>query len=165
MKRIVFAWMTPALVAGRKTCTCRDWDGDYAQRFRVGDVIAAYDRSPRYRGTQIATLRLTHDATHGRPIDVLGGFDAAYEAEGFAYGDERLDVRSLVEGRGAGMSWSTAMLVTVPVAPSSSGPISGSSTGEASHELRLGRHRQHHRDRVRAALLRRAGFVVRAAKG
>ena len=84
MKRIVFAWMTPALVAGRKTCTCRDWDGDYAQRFRVGDVIAAYDRSPRYRGTQIATLRLTHDATYGRLIDVLGGFDAAYEAEGFA---------------------------------------------------------------------------------
>ena len=89
-KAISFAWTTPALVAGRKTCTCRDWDDDYAQRFRAGDVIAAYDRSPRYGGTQIATLRLTHDATYGRLIDVLGGFDAAYEAEGFAYGDEQV---------------------------------------------------------------------------
>lgn len=89
-KSISFAWTSPALLAGRKTCTCRDWDDDYARRFRAGDVIAAYDRSPRYGGTQIATLRLTHDATHGRLIDVLGGFDAAYEAEGFAYGDEQV---------------------------------------------------------------------------
>jgi len=89
-KSISFAWTSPALLAGRKTCTCRDWGDDYARRFRAGDVIAAYDRSPRYGGTQIATLRLTHDATHGRLIDVLGGFDAAYEAEGFAWGDEQV---------------------------------------------------------------------------
>ena len=89
-KSISFAWTSPALLPGRKTCTCRDWDDDYARRFRAGDVIAAYDRSPRYQGKQIATLRLTHDATFGKLIDVLGGFDAAYEAEGFAYGDEQV---------------------------------------------------------------------------
>ena len=90
-KAISFAWTAPALLAGRKTCTCRDWERDYAERFKAGDIIAAYDRSPRFKGSQIATLRLTHDATYGRLIDVLGGgFDAAYEAEGFAWGDEQV---------------------------------------------------------------------------
>jgi len=90
MKNISFAWTTDALLAGRKTCTCRDWDADYAARFKAGDLIAAYDRSPRFKGKQIGTLRLTHDATYGTLVDVLGGFDAAYEAEGFAYYDEQV---------------------------------------------------------------------------
>ena len=90
MKSISFAWTTDALLAGRKTCTCRDWEADYANRFKAGDLIAAYDRSPRFKGTQIATLRLTHDAAYGTLIDVVGSFDAAYEAEGFAYYDEQV---------------------------------------------------------------------------
>lgn len=89
-KIISFAWTASALLAGRKTCTCRDWERDYAERFKAGDIIRAYDRSPRYQGKQIATLRLTHDATFGTLTDVLGGLDAAYEAEGFAYYDEQL---------------------------------------------------------------------------
>ena len=89
-KIISFAWTSDALLAGRKICTCRDWERDYAERFKAGDIIRAYDRSPRYQGKQIATLRLTHDATFGTLVDVLGGFDAAYEAEGFAYGDEQV---------------------------------------------------------------------------
>ena len=90
MKNISFAWTTDALLAGRKTCTCRNWERAYAERFKAGELIAAFDRSPRFKGKQIATIRLTHDATFGKLIDVLGGFEAAYEAEGFAYYDEQV---------------------------------------------------------------------------
>lgn len=38
MKNISFAWTTDALLAGRKTCTCRDWERDYAERFKAGDL-------------------------------------------------------------------------------------------------------------------------------
>ena len=89
MKTISFAWTTDALLAGRKTCTCRDWEADYAERFKAGDLIAAYDRSPRFKGKQIATLRLTHDATKAT-LGELYPEDGGYEAEGFAYYDEQI---------------------------------------------------------------------------
>ncbi|MBA2708228.1 MAG: ASCH domain-containing protein [Gemmatimonadaceae bacterium] len=85
---ISFAWTADALLAGRKTCTCRDWTDGYAKRFRAGDLVAAYDRSPRFRGTQIATIRLTHNATHGVLPEIVPDW---YEREGFAYYDEQLD--------------------------------------------------------------------------
>ncbi len=88
MKHISFAWTTDALLAGRKTCTCRGWERDYAERFKANDLIAAYDRSPRYKGKQIATLRLTHDAYYGTLSDLFD--DGGYEAEGFAYYDEQV---------------------------------------------------------------------------
>ena len=58
---ISFAWTTPALLAGAKTMTRRDWDADYARRFRAGMLVDAYDRSPRARGRKIAMIRLTRD--------------------------------------------------------------------------------------------------------
>lgn len=87
MKIISFAWTTGALLAGRKTATCREWDESYARRFRAGDLIAAYDRSPRFKGKQVATIRLTHDATMGRWKDILTD---PYEQEGFAWYDEQI---------------------------------------------------------------------------
>jgi hypothetical protein len=87
MKIISFAWTTDALLAGRKTATCRNYDERYARRFRAGDLVAAYDRSPRYKGTQVAIIRLTHDATIGPWKDILTD---PYEQEGFAYYDERI---------------------------------------------------------------------------
>jgi len=82
MKIISFAWTAEALLAGRKTVTRRDWTDRYATRFKAGDVIAAYDNSPRHGGRQIATLRLTADpvkeSTRLAP-------EEDYEAEGFAY--------------------------------------------------------------------------------
>lgn len=87
MRHISFAWTTDALLAGRKTCTCRDWEPEYAKKFRAGELVAAFDRSPRYGGKQIATLRLTHDATFGVLKDIVPD---AYEREGFAYYDEQV---------------------------------------------------------------------------
>lgn len=87
MKIISFAWTTGALLAGRKTATCRGWDERYARRFRAGDLVAAYDRSPRFKGKQVATIRLTHDATIGPWKHILTD---PYEQEGFAWYDEQI---------------------------------------------------------------------------
>lgn len=59
MRIISFAWTTPALLAGRKTCTRRDWTYGYAANFALGEEVAAYDRSPRAFGQRVATIRLT----------------------------------------------------------------------------------------------------------
>jgi hypothetical protein len=83
---ISFAWTTAALVNGRKTETRREWQRDYAARFRGGDRPIAYDRQPYYGGNQVAIIELTDkpypDFT--RKYD----FMQAYEAEGFAFYDE-----------------------------------------------------------------------------
>lgn len=61
MMIVSFAWTTEALLLGRKTVTRRFWTRRYAQRFHAGDLVQAYDRSPRYRGRQVAIIRLTWD--------------------------------------------------------------------------------------------------------
>jgi hypothetical protein len=82
MKIISFAWTTPALLAGAKTCTRRDWKILYALRFHKDDVCLAYDRQPRFKGKPIATIRLTADPyqenTKYAPT-------TDYAAEGFAW--------------------------------------------------------------------------------
>ena len=82
MRIISFAWTTPALLAGRKTCTRREWDDGYARRFHAGDLIAAYDKSPRSGGKQVATIRLTSNPYKALTSDMP---DSDWEAEGFAY--------------------------------------------------------------------------------
>ncbi len=87
MKIITFAWTSDALLAGRKTCTSRDWSAAHARRFKAGDLVAAWDKSPRFGGRQIATIRLTHDATFGTLEELVPN---AYECEGFAFYDEQV---------------------------------------------------------------------------
>jgi uncharacterized protein YqfB (UPF0267 family) len=58
---ISFAWTTPALLAGAKTITRREWTEDHALRFDAGDLVKAYDKSPRAHGRQVAEIRLTRD--------------------------------------------------------------------------------------------------------
>lgn len=62
---ISFAWTTPALLAGEKTVTRRAWTPEHAARFREGDLVDAWNRSPRVgrsRGARkVATIRLTRD--------------------------------------------------------------------------------------------------------
>lgn len=60
---ISFAWTTTALLFGRKTRTRREWDDDYAARFRLGDTHDAYDRSPRIGGHKIGEVMIS-----GRPF-------------------------------------------------------------------------------------------------
>lgn len=81
MKIISFAWTTPALLAGAKTVTRRDWDDDYARRFTLGQEVLAYNRSPRHKGQAVARLRIvsvTKEWDRDAPDD-------DYEAEGFAW--------------------------------------------------------------------------------
>lgn len=79
---ISFHWTAPALLAGAKTVTRRMWTPSHARLFHQGDLVAAYDRSPRYGGKRIASIRITKDpylelARHAPESD--------WEAEGFAY--------------------------------------------------------------------------------
>ncbi len=81
-KLISFAWTTPALLAGSKTCTRRDWDPAYAARFHRGEALQAYDRSPRFKGRHVADIVLTADPVL-EPICAMPPEDWA--AEGFEW--------------------------------------------------------------------------------
>lgn len=58
MHIISFAWTTKALLDGTKTVTRRCWSDNYAKRFRKGDIVQAYDKSPRVGGKRVALIRL-----------------------------------------------------------------------------------------------------------
>lgn len=82
---ISFGWTTPAILAGRKTVTRREWDPDYADRFYEGQVVDAWNTSPRNtRGNprKIATIKLTAKPYLERAREAP---DEDYEGEGFAY--------------------------------------------------------------------------------
>jgi hypothetical protein len=83
VKIISFAWTTNALSQDKKTVTRRFWKDDYARRFRKGDLVAAYDRSPRFKGKQVATIRLTQDP-YKEPLSLMT--DAEEKAEGGLWG-------------------------------------------------------------------------------
>lgn len=82
MRIISFGWTWPAFVAGAKTVTRRNWDADYAAKFKRGDILQAYDKSPRFGGKKIGLLTLTQDPYLERTSSMR---DGDYEAEGFAY--------------------------------------------------------------------------------
>ena len=78
MKRISFAWTTADLVLGQKTATRRCWDDRHAGRFRAGDEVLAYERSPRAGGKPIAVIRLTRDP-YRQPLSAMTEADLARE--------------------------------------------------------------------------------------
>lgn len=82
MKFISFAWTTPALLAGHKTCTRREWSERWAQQFRADDRVSAYDRQPRFGGRQVAVIELIE---HPYRQSTGEAPDSDWEAEGFAY--------------------------------------------------------------------------------
>lgn len=87
MKIISFSWTWPALLAEghlQKTVTRRDWDADYAASFKAGELVQAFDKSPRFKGKRIARIRLIK-APYMESISAMP--DSDYEAEGFAYLD------------------------------------------------------------------------------
>ena len=83
---ISFGWTSPALLAGVKTCTRRDWTEHHASWFRAGDLVDAWNTSPRNvraNPHKIATLRLTADVVLSREYPV-----SDYEAEGLHWLDD-----------------------------------------------------------------------------
>lgn len=55
---ISFAWTTDDFLAGRKTATRRFWDDEYAKRFPVGSTHSAWNKSPRFKGVKIGTVKV-----------------------------------------------------------------------------------------------------------
>lgn len=78
MKIISFAWTTPQLLDGSKTCTRRHWNDRYANTFRVGDRVKAYDKNPRAKGKWVATIEIT--AVYKERLDRMP--EADVDAEG-----------------------------------------------------------------------------------
>lgn len=83
MKIISFGKTTPALVAGHKTVTRREWATKHANSFHSGEQVQAWSQSPRVPGAKrVATIRLTQrpylEATWNIPV-------SDWEAEGFEY--------------------------------------------------------------------------------
>ncbi len=76
---MAFAWTTPALVLGEKRVTRRDWHHDYAGRFKAGELVTAYDRSPRVGGKPVGTIRLTCAPYHSDELP-----EEDFVNEGFA---------------------------------------------------------------------------------
>ena len=82
---ISFGWTTPALLAGAKTMTRREWRNSHAAKFKAGMLIDAWNTSPRnVKGNphKVATIRLTHDAELIRRNDLV---PEDWVAEGFDY--------------------------------------------------------------------------------
>ena len=83
MRIISFAKTTPALLAGRKTVTRREWKDSYAESFHEGELLQAWDRLPRTgKGKRIGTIRLTC-APYKERSDLITRKE--FEAEGLEY--------------------------------------------------------------------------------
>lgn len=83
---ISFGWTTPALLAGQKTRTRRQWTSRHAVHFKKGAVVDAWNTSPRnVKGNPhvVARLRLTRDSHSQSTSEVTLADD--WEAEGFEY--------------------------------------------------------------------------------
>lgn len=86
---ISFSWTTPALLAGQKTKTRREWKAAHAERVeaarQAGKLFEAWNYAPRVvtrNPHQIAVIRLTE------PVRLIRRNDLPpedWEAEGFEY--------------------------------------------------------------------------------
>lgn len=83
MPRIIsFAETTPALLAGAKTVTRRDWKSSFAAKWHKGSEAIAYSKSPRNHGKPVARIRLTEDPV----LESSASADRVdWEREGFAH--------------------------------------------------------------------------------
>lgn len=79
---ITFLWTSPALIAGAKTVTRRDWQDNYRLRFRKGMIVEAYDKRKEWGGSHIANIRLTETPYQEYSCDMP---EEDFEGEGFAW--------------------------------------------------------------------------------
>ena len=85
MMIVSFAFTTPALLAGRKTRTRRDWAPVTVKKYHVGDVCQAYDKGPRNGGHRVGYITIT--GMKRENVALMP--DEDYEKEGFAYMEEQ----------------------------------------------------------------------------
>lgn len=96
MKIISFAYTTPALLAGRKTVTRREWKDSWAERFKKDEFVQAYDKDARYGGKKVAVIQLTEKPYKEELIKMPF---ADYEGEGFRYLDENPEMMKKFLGK------------------------------------------------------------------
>lgn len=85
MMIISFDWTTPALLAGRKTRTRRNWAEGHVTKFKPGDLVQAWDHQPRVKPSKrVGTIRIK--SINREHIFTMK--DEDYEKEGFAYLEE-----------------------------------------------------------------------------
>jgi hypothetical protein len=77
---LVFAWTTPALLAGAKTVYRVPSTDRRLARWRAGMLVTAYDRPPHKGGHPVAVLQLAADPVL-EPLSAMP--DSDYEAEGW----------------------------------------------------------------------------------
>lgn len=102
---ISFNWTAPAVRAKAKTTTLRQWATSHAQHFHEGDIVDAWDRSPRQHGQRFGRVLLTARPqlgiirTHvlassaGPEHDDETLTEALWRSEGFAYFHEHPEHR------------------------------------------------------------------------
>ncbi|EIE02421.1 hypothetical protein [Leptospira licerasiae] len=91
MKIISFAYTTPAFLAKEKTVTRRDWNDDYAARFKKGEEIQGWNKSPRFQGKRVGIIRLIEKPYKESTLIMP---DEDYEKEGFGYLDRNPDLKT-----------------------------------------------------------------------
>lgn len=84
MRQLEFRRTVQRLLEGRKTATRRDWKARRAAHIQVGELIAAYDTSPRAGGRHVATIRVLRPLYQQRLDRVT---PADLEAEGGLWTD------------------------------------------------------------------------------
>jgi hypothetical protein len=82
MKAISFAHTTPAVLAGVKHVTRRDWKPRYARSFKAGELVYALDKNFRNGGQRVAIIRLTENPSAEWTVDARA---SDYAGEGFAW--------------------------------------------------------------------------------
>lgn len=94
-----FAETTPALLAGAKTVTRREWHPNHARKFTAGALVQAWDKTPRVKGAKrVGTIRLTaspvlESTSLLRPEDWADeGFEYMTEHDQAVFGERPLDV-------------------------------------------------------------------------
>jgi hypothetical protein len=82
---ISFGWTTPALLAGQKTVTRREWNPKHAAKFKAGMLVDAWNTSPRnvhMNPRKVATIRIVEDPYLQSTRQIP---DSEWDAEGFEY--------------------------------------------------------------------------------
>lgn len=85
---VSFAWTTPALLAGAKTMTRRDWSISHAAKFRTGMLVDAWNYTPRVNSARrgiaiahkVATIRIARAPYRTWSTDLT---EEDYDREGF----------------------------------------------------------------------------------
>ena len=74
-----FAWTSPAIKSRVKTVTRRDYSDEQMAKFKHGDLVDAYDKSPRAKGKKIENIRIV--SVHREPISMMLSNHAYAESE------------------------------------------------------------------------------------